>query len=113
MREIKFKYIVKRKNGHVFSEIFTLKQIENGEALKFIDLNHVREKDVFKCQYTGLNDKNGKEIYKGDKDKDGRVVVWVDYLCAFELEKPNGCRIVLRPSFAVKLEIIGNIHETP
>ena len=64
--ELKFKYVVKRQNGHVFSEIFTMKQIENGEALKFLNLNHAREMDVFKYQYIGKLDIKGKEIYEGN-----------------------------------------------
>ncbi len=66
MREIKFRYTCKRDNGHVFSRIFTLEQIESSEVRQWWELNHVGNYKLYKDQYTGLKDKQGKEIYEGD-----------------------------------------------
>lgn len=97
------------------------------------DLYEILNSDKYKImQFTGLLDKNGKEIFEGDilKSESGKniaVVEWGEYrckikgffngmdnmeMCGWIVNKPNVPVEPLDESFR-NGEIIGNIHSNP
>jgi hypothetical protein len=75
------------------------------------------EDDVL-MQYTGLKDKNGKDIYEGDTVKRGDVlykVIWSKPNAMFYMVSKNGRALFNDYTDKSKnvVEVIGNIYENP
>lgn len=112
MREIKFRAWDERNKEMVYD--LTL-QTSNGEPIKVCSFpNHTF------LQYTGLKDKNGKEVYEGD------IVIYRGY----EVENGKQIRPIrtreiknfIKDTYSLLcitentgnlVEVIGNIHDNP
>lgn len=113
MREIKFRAWDKDKNMFYQKEIdnrlwFVM---ENDEEIKYpldaeIACGHW---DIM--QFTGLKDKNGKEIYEGDYCK--QIFSCNIQEGIVKIESTRGTTIGGFPAWPHNIEIIGNIYENP
>lgn len=122
MRELKFRAWDKKQKKMLYGvSIGTIKVCD--ENAPFISHEFSYSEDCIFEQYTGLKDKNGKEIYEGDivKIYRGRKL---DGVFLVQFDGPNGEYVWCKNEdidsaryggfpYWAKYLVIGNIHENP
>lgn len=125
MRDIKFRIFDKISKKMYFDS-----ELENGTSavinisggLLFSDDDSYKETDFELMQFTGLKDKNGKEIYEGDIVKFLDFKRDDDFLNTGAIKICNGLGVIIIDRYSVDMEdinfesdveVIGNIYEKP
>lgn len=89
-------------------------QMINSISVEYFTIKEIKSNGFKLMQFTGLYDKNGKEIYEGDillHNNIKRTVIFEKG--AFVLEQKNLTCVREWWNFAKYCEIIGNIYENP
>lgn len=128
MRQIKFRAWHKnlKKMVDVYQMVFDFatnrsrKELEEPDLITSVGKLHGIGGSYELMQYTGLKDKNGKEIYEGDilewkseeeGSSDKYEVTWNEEKCGFRAEWLRDRKQMHSPEN--DFEIIGNIYENP
>lgn len=135
MREIKFRAWNKTEKQMCNSQYLHIQLDGELELMHYERENGYSDNVSYKfilMQYTGLKDKNGKEIYEGDllkfteidedsafgrEDTDVVEVKWIDdiaqYRAVFKSGRRTELHFVIQPPIIIYCEVIGNIYENP
>ena len=121
MREIKFRAWLKEEK--IIGEVLGIDILHKEIFFSNEDVDcygHTDFKDIELMQYTGLKDKNNKEIYEGDIVKLRAnhgigVIKYYDEWGAFVVEyiKPRPLAVLGMNYYKEDIEVLGNIYENP
>jgi uncharacterized phage protein (TIGR01671 family) len=121
MGEIKFRAWYKKDK--TMNEIYNINFAQNIADIcpaEYDDIKYsISLNDLIIMQYTGLKDKNGKEIYEGDilswqgeRHKFAVIVKFIDGSFTCETLTKSFWFMINKPKI-IKSEIIGNIYKNP
>jgi uncharacterized phage protein (TIGR01671 family) len=118
MREIKFRAIKDDMSNCSFQQGQLTYDSNGCPRIHFADGTSTSCLKGTEGQFTGLKDKNGKEIYEGDIiGRQGfwnRVVMWKDYtFVTYSTNNPERIMPMNKNSFDEFDEVIGNLYENP
>lgn len=109
MREKKFRALT--QEGNIIQNVGSIEFMTDGEI---IVNNEFPVKQLI--EFTGLTDKNGKEIYEGDIIKHNNFTINEDYSFIFKVvwgATKTRTGFNLKRVHCGQYEIIGNIYENP
>jgi len=131
MRELKFRawdgnMMLPIESRDVDTSIQDKEEVEETK-IKDWDLLFDKDEEIVVMQYSGLKDKNGKEMYEGDivnlhdwgneNYLIGRAeVIWDKAYCKFDFRRISGLSIENDndyDKFRTNPEVIGNVYENP
>lgn len=121
MREIKFRAKRQDRDEWVYGDLTHVQKICKVEDVertgkRSMPAVRVGNYDVDEQtigQYTGLKDKNGREIYEGDVLRLDNYTIKVEWLNGGFCDCHSNINIPLRYFSLNHYEVIGNIHDNP
>ena len=121
MREIKFR--AWHKEEKIIGEVLGIDILHKEIFFSNEDVDcyeHTDFKDIELMQYTGLKDKNNKEVYEGDivKLRANHGIGVIKYYdkwgaCVVEYIKPRPLTVLGMNYYKEDIEILGNIYKNP
>jgi len=108
MRDIKFRAL----DLDAKDKMYSWDEIKNNL------FEHIKHDRIAVMQYTGLKDKNGKEIYEGDllstfTQDDTKCILEIKFLNGAFIAYPTYYVVHRSPDDWSTCEIIGNIYQNP
>ncbi len=123
MREIKFRAWINEWRWNLYTPTWEDQQKEDASWMQYFKENKIEpcNDDYILMQYTGLKDKNGKEIYEGDivdswanfDEKYIRTIIYDKEECRFKCSPSTWTMLCKGSTDNWTFEIIWNIYENP